>query len=98
MDITPGLPKTDNFQHWPRWRPLVAETARHVLDYTGGTLVMPMTVLVEQHWREISWRLAQHAISRTSHPARPPCRSRTPSRVEARHAHRQCRTPTAADA
>ena len=23
---------------------------------------MPMTVLVEQHWREISWGLAQHAI------------------------------------
>ena len=54
MDITPGLPETDNFQHWPPWRPLVVETARHVLDYTGGTLVMPMTVLIEQYWREIS--------------------------------------------
>ncbi|MFE6840712.1 ATP-binding protein, partial [Streptomyces sp. NPDC057705] len=43
MDITPGLPGTDNFQHWPPWRPLVVETARRVLDYTGGTLVMPMT-------------------------------------------------------
>lgn len=21
MDITPGLPATDNFQHWPPWRP-----------------------------------------------------------------------------
>jgi len=62
MDITPGLPRTDNFQHWPPWRSLVVETARHVLDYTGGTLVMPMTVLVEQYWREISWGLAQHAI------------------------------------
>ena len=61
-DITPGLPSTDNFQHWPPWRPLVVETARHVLDYTGGTLVMPMTVLVEQYWREISSGLAQHAI------------------------------------
>ena len=28
MDITPGLPATDNFQHWPPWRPLVVETAR----------------------------------------------------------------------
>ena len=56
MDITPGLPATDNFQHWPPWRPLVVETARRVLDYTGGTLVMPMTVLVEQYWREISDR------------------------------------------
>ncbi|MET3923217.1 AAA family ATPase [Arthrobacter sp. UYEF20] len=62
MDITPGLPKTDNFQHWPPWRPLVVETARRVLEYTGGTLVMPMTVLVEAYWREISAGLAQHAI------------------------------------
>jgi len=62
MDITPGLPATDNFQHWPPWRHLVVETARRVLDYTGGTLVMPMTVLVEQYWREISGGLAQHAV------------------------------------
>ena len=62
MDITPGLPATDNFQHWPPWRPLVVETARRVLDYTGGTLVMPMTVLVEPYWREISAGLARHAI------------------------------------
>jgi hypothetical protein len=62
MDITPGLPTTDNFQHWPPWRPLVVETARRVLDYTGGTLVMPMTVLVEQYWREISAGLASHSI------------------------------------
>jgi hypothetical protein len=62
MDIRPGLPSTDNFQHWPPWRPLVVETARHVLNYTGGTLVIPMTVLVEEYWREISAGLAQHAI------------------------------------
>ncbi|MFJ1644766.1 ATP-binding protein [Streptomyces sp. NPDC088258] len=64
MDIKPALPwpGTDNFQHWPPWRPLVVETARRVLDYTGGTLVVPMTVLVEQYWREISAGLAQHAI------------------------------------
>ncbi len=62
MDITPGLPELGNFQHWPPWRPLVVETARHVLDYTGGTLVIPMTVLVEQYWREIANGLAQHAI------------------------------------
>jgi thymidylate kinase len=62
MDITPALPRTDNFQHWPPWRPLVVETARHVLAYIGGTLVMPMTVLVEQYWCEISSGLAQHAI------------------------------------
>jgi AAA domain-containing protein len=62
MDIKPGLPATDNFQHWPPWRPLVVETASRVLDYTGGTLVMPMTVLVEEYWREISAGLAEHDI------------------------------------
>ncbi|MFI1483281.1 AAA family ATPase [Streptomyces sp. NPDC020747] len=64
MNIAPALPGpgTDNFQHWPPWRPLVVETARRVLDYAGGTLVMPMTVLVEQYWREISSGLAQHSI------------------------------------
>ena len=62
MDITPGLPATDNFQHWPPWRQLVVDTARHVLDYSGGTLIMPMTVLVESYWREISTGLSRHAI------------------------------------
>ncbi len=62
MDVRPGLPATDNFQHWPPWRPLVVETARRILDYTGGTLVMPMTVLVEQYWREISRGLHSHGI------------------------------------
>ena len=62
MDVRPGLPETDNFQNWPPWRPLVVETARRILDYTGGTLVMPMTVMVEQYWREISEGLALHAI------------------------------------
>lgn len=62
MDVTPGLPETDNFQHWPPWRPLVVETARHILGYVGGTLVVPMTVLVEQYWREISAGLADYGI------------------------------------
>jgi len=62
MDIKPGLPATDNFQHWEPWRPLVIETARRVLEYTGGTLVMPMTVLVESYWREIRDGLAGSGI------------------------------------
>jgi hypothetical protein len=33
MNITPGLPETDNFQHRPPWRQLVVETARRVLDH-----------------------------------------------------------------
>lgn len=62
MDITPGLPGTDNFQHWDPWRPLVVETAHRVLQYVGGTLVMPMTILVEPYWQEISGGLAAHGI------------------------------------
>ncbi|WP_427174517.1 hypothetical protein [Arthrobacter sp. 92] len=62
MDIKPGLPATDNFQHWDPWRTLVVETARRVLEYTGGTLVMPMTVLVQSYWREISDGLSAHGI------------------------------------
>lgn len=62
MDVSPGLPATDDFQHWGPWRPLVVETARRVLELTGGTLVMPMTVLVENYWREISDGLAAHGI------------------------------------
>lgn len=62
MDIRPGLPATGNFQHWEPWRPLVVETARRVLEFTGGILVMPMTVLVESYWREISDGLARHGI------------------------------------
>lgn len=62
MDVTPGLPATDNFQHWPPWRPLVVETASRVHDYCGGTLVMPMTILVEEYWREISSGLTERGI------------------------------------
>lgn len=62
MDITPGLPPTDNFQHWDPWRPLVVETARQVLEYTQGILVIPMTVLVERYWREISEGLTTYGI------------------------------------
>jgi hypothetical protein len=62
MDVRPGLPPTDDFQHWPPWRPLVVETARRILDYTGGTLVMPMTVLVEEYWHEIAAGLASYGV------------------------------------
>ena len=62
MDVTPGPAATDNFQHWPPWRPLVVETAYRIFDYVGGMLVMPMTVLVEPYWREISAGLAEHGV------------------------------------
>ncbi|MBT2502115.1 AAA family ATPase [Curtobacterium sp. ISL-83] len=63
MDIRPGLPTTDDFQHWDPWRPLVVETARRVQQYTGSTLVMPMTVLVQAYWHEIRDGLAAHGIA-----------------------------------
>lgn len=63
MAISPALPRTDNFQNWEPWRPLVVDTARRVLDYTGGTLVMPMTVLVERYWDEISNGFTEHGIT-----------------------------------
>ena len=62
MDVRPTLRATDDFQHWDPWRPLVVETARQVLQYVGGILVMPQTVLVERYWREIAGGLAEHGI------------------------------------
>lgn len=62
MKVSPGLPETDNFQHWPPWRALVVETARYLLDFVGGTLIVPMTVLVEEYWREISEGVKRHGI------------------------------------
>lgn len=40
MDVWPGLAPTDNVERRPPWRPLVVEMARHVLAYTGGTVVL----------------------------------------------------------
>lgn len=62
MDVRPGLPDLGDFQHRPPWRPLLVETARRLLDYAGGVLVMPMTVLVEAYWREIRDGLAEHGV------------------------------------
>ncbi|MGI5212198.1 AAA family ATPase [Plantactinospora sp. CA-290183] len=47
-----GVPVTD-FQDWPPWRTLVVETAAQLLAFTGGVLVVPQSVLVEQYWMEI---------------------------------------------
>ncbi|MFJ3320550.1 AAA family ATPase [Curtobacterium sp. NPDC086286] len=62
MDVRPPLPDSGDFQHWDPWRPLVVETARQVLAFAGGTLVMPQTVLVERYWREIADGFAAHGI------------------------------------
>jgi hypothetical protein len=53
-----GFPELGDFQHWPPWRSLVAETARQVHDYVGGTLVIPQTVLVADYWTEIATSLS----------------------------------------
>jgi hypothetical protein len=57
-----GLPALGDFQHWPPWRTLVAETARQVLSYVGGTLIIPQTVLVEDYWTEIHHDLTASGI------------------------------------
>ena len=48
-----NLPQVGNFQHWPPWRHLVVETAAQLLDYVGGVLVIPQSVLIEKYWTEI---------------------------------------------
>ncbi|MEU9351199.1 AAA family ATPase [Streptomyces griseoloalbus] len=47
-----GVPERD-FQDLPPWQGLVVESARQVLAYVGGTLVVTRTVLVERYRREI---------------------------------------------
>ena len=44
------------------WRRLVVETATQVLEYLGGTLVIPQTVLVQAYWEEIAAGLQQHDV------------------------------------
>lgn len=60
MDVRPPLADLGDFQHWAPWRPLVVETARRLLEHTGGVLIMPMTVLIEAYWREIRQGLDQY--------------------------------------
>jgi RNase adaptor protein for sRNA GlmZ degradation len=54
--------QVNNFQEWPPWRGLVVETAARVLDYVGGTLVIPQSVLVESFWAEIRSGLEKAGI------------------------------------
>ncbi|MFI6511678.1 AAA family ATPase [Streptosporangium sp. NPDC050855] len=58
----PDLPPVEDFQDWPPWRGLVVETARRLLAYVGGVLVVPQTVLVEKYWTEIRARLERSRI------------------------------------
>ncbi|WP_067844013.1 AAA family ATPase [Nocardia lijiangensis] len=45
--------KVDDFQDWQPWRGLVVAAATQILDYVGGLLVIPQTVLIHQYWQEI---------------------------------------------
>ncbi|MGW0902143.1 AAA family ATPase [Streptomyces sp. NPDC002853] len=56
------LQEEADFQHWPPWRALVVDTARHLLAYKGGTLVIPQTVLVEEYWAELREGLDQLGV------------------------------------
>ncbi|MFI6779217.1 ATP-binding protein [Nocardia sp. NPDC050412] len=42
-----------DFQDWQPWRGLVVATATQILDYVGGVLIVPQSVLVHQYWQEI---------------------------------------------
>ncbi|MEU4574668.1 AAA family ATPase [Nonomuraea sp. NPDC023979] len=57
-----ALPRVGDFQHWPPWRGLVVQTATHLLDYLGGLLVIPQTVLIEQYWTEIRTGLEKAGV------------------------------------
>ncbi|MEU6248982.1 AAA family ATPase [Glycomyces sp. NPDC047010] len=59
--IIGDLPHTD-FKEWAPWRALTVETARQVLDFAGGTLVVPQTVLQHRYWTELMDGFAAHAI------------------------------------
>jgi predicted kinase len=59
--IIGDLPHYD-FKEWAPWRGLTIETARQVLDFTGGTLVIPQSVLQREYWTELMDGFAEHDI------------------------------------
>ncbi|MCC3763265.1 AAA family ATPase [Glycomyces sp. TRM65418] len=59
--IIGDIPHQD-FKEWPPWRALTVETARHLLDFVGGTLVIPQSVLQHHYWTELMDGFARHDI------------------------------------
>jgi hypothetical protein len=51
-----------DFKELRPWRYLVVETAVQILDYVGGTLVIPQSVHVEQYWDELQSGLHKAGI------------------------------------
>lgn len=59
--IIGDLPHRD-FKEWAPWRGLTVETARQVLEFTGGTLVIPQSVLEREYWTELTDGFAKAGI------------------------------------
>jgi predicted kinase len=59
--IIGDIPCTD-FKEWTPWRRLTVDTARHVLDFTGGTLVIPQSVLQHDYWTELMDGFTAHGL------------------------------------
>ncbi|MET8872791.1 AAA family ATPase [Nocardia sp. NPDC004604] len=51
-----------DFQDWQPWRGLVVAAAMQILDYVGGTLIVPQSVLVHQYWQEIRAGLEKASV------------------------------------
>lgn len=51
-----------DFQDWQPWRGLVVAAAAQILDYVGGILIVPQSVLVHQYWQEIRAGLEKACI------------------------------------
>jgi gluconate kinase len=52
-----------DFQDWQPWRGLVVAAATQILDYVGGILIIPQSVLVHQYWQEIRAGLEKASIA-----------------------------------
>lgn len=59
--IIDDLPHTD-FKAWAPWRTLTVATAKEVLDFAEGTLVIPQSVLQRPYWTELMDGFAAHDI------------------------------------
>ncbi|WP_030156035.1 AAA family ATPase [Glycomyces sp. NRRL B-16210] len=59
--IIGDVPCTD-FKEWAPWRGLTIETARQVLDFVGGTLLIPQSVLQRPYWTELMDGFAEAAV------------------------------------
>ncbi|THV26228.1 AAA family ATPase [Glycomyces paridis] len=51
-----------DFKEWDPWRGLTVQTARQVLDFVGGTLVIPQSVLQRHYWTELMDGFAEAGI------------------------------------